>query len=277
MTSFGAVFKTMLKQKNKQALAYFAVGAVISLVATIFFIFKFGLKDADNAAIGIAISTVVLLIVYVCYELAVILLAHRVSKSQTWQLVPAKKIDLLAANVLSATISVFFMTILCVVLFLILLIPFILHAEVDGNLFQGVGDLLKNGDFWQGLIWFILSAFVSVATNVTFWLLILDVTSALGDFLPLKGFSAKLVKVIIMAALFTLGVTMMARFTTVISNLFTNTFSFSLSGHGFSYHAGASNFGSLWAFFAVELLYLAVFFGGEYLTLKYLTEGKDKF
>lgn len=273
MTNFKSVFKTMLKQKNKQALAYFAVGAIVSLVATIFFIFRYGLKNADSAAIGI--SAVVLLVVYIAFEFAVVLQAHRVSRSQTWQLVPAKKLDLLSANVLSGTISVFFMTLLCVALFFFLLIPFMLQAKFEGNLFLGMGDVVKNGLFWEGLVWFILFAFVAVVANICFFLFLLDLTSALADFLPLKGWISKLVKVVILFILFFLGGAMMSRIEDVFSNFAISTFSFALSSKGFSY--SGQGLGDLWMLLLATVIYSAIFFGGEYLIMKYLTEGKDKF
>ncbi|MDD6387118.1 hypothetical protein [Lactobacillus equicursoris] len=270
MTNFKSVFKTMLKQKNKQALAYFAVGAIVSLVATIFFIFRYGLKNADSAAIGIGISAVVLLVVYIAFEFAVVLQAHRVSRSQTWQLVPAKKLDLLSANVLSGTISVFFMTLLCVVLFFFLLIPIMLQAKFEGSLFQGMGDVVKNGLFWEGLVWFILFAFVAVVANICFFLFLLDFTSALADFLPLKGWISKLVKVVILFILFFLGGGAM-----MFYNFAPSTFSFAQSSKGFSY--SGQGLGDLWMLLLATVIYGAVFFGGEYLIMKYLTEGKDKF
>lgn len=279
MANFKSVFKTMLKQKNKQALAYFAVGAIVSLVATIFFIFRYGLKNADSAAIGIAISAMVLLAVYIAFELAVVLQAHRVSRSQTWQLVPAKKLDLLSANVLSSTISIFFMTLLCVALFFFLLIPFMLQTKFEGSLFQGMGDVVKNGLFWEGLVWFILFAFVAVVANICFFLFLLDFTSALADFLPLKGWISKLVKVVILFILFFFGGAMMSRIEDVFSNFATSTFSFTLSSKGFSYNPNASGqgLGDLWMLLLATVIYGAIFFGGEYLIMKYLTEGKDKF
>ncbi len=71
----------------------------------------------------------------------------------------------------------------------------------------------------------------------------------------------------------------MSRIGDVFSNFATSTFSFALSSKGFSYNSNASGqgLGDLWMLLLATAIYGAIFFGGEYLIMKYLTEGKDKF
>lgn len=277
MIGFKQIFAAMFKEKSRTTWLSLGIEAIVILLISLYFGIRYGF-GSESAGVGIGIAAMVIFCVGIWYQIDVIMAAYRVNRSQTWRQVPVTAGSFLTANVLTGLVTSVIFALVNLVIFVIILLPFIFGGEmrIDSQAVATFQPYVSSIINW--LLYMALFALVSFTSVICFWLLITESASVLGDFLPLKGRTSKFAKEVILLALLVLlswgSSSILGSVIRMVSN-FGFDFNFVIDNTGL--HTSQTNLGLpviSWLYMLAELVYVAILWAAEYFVFKKGVEAK---
>ena len=197
MTDFKKVYGAMFKAQAKKMLLGYGFCAVI--VGVTWLAVGFSSHWNLNAAFGpmiIGFPMVVFILTAFIYKYLLVIRCWKISRSQTWRLLPVKSGSFVLANSLSALVNYLCFIFLALVTVAVFSIP--LWMQMSGqdyaNMFKGIAEVNRQVNLTATLLILLLLLMANFLGDVYYWLFLADSMEALADRLPFSGKSAKAVK-----------------------------------------------------------------------------------
>lgn len=247
MTSFGALFRQLFKQKAKSAYLLVIIQLIASLVLTVL-VFWNDSKEMSHAQIGSvpvqnSIQVFVLSLILLFTGLGILITLvyfvmtswknEKINRSQTWRLIPVSSEKLCVANTLSSFVALIWLNIMQLVITVIG--GGIIYVS-SNDVRKGVSSLLNvlgKEHFWQSnwnlfLQFIILSLLAGLAGYITisFYHFI---TRVVIDFLP-NNTAAKLISVVVRFLMLILVIWLIVKFFDLAGQVYNAAFMFAGPG-----------------------------------------------
>ena len=193
MTDFKQAYGAMFKVQAKKMMLDYGICALIAGVTWL----AVGVSThwSMNATF-IGFPMIVFILAAFIYKYLLVFRSWKISRSQTWRLLPVKSGSFVLANSLSALVNYLCFIFLALATVAVFSIP--LWMQMSGqdyaNMFKGIAEANRQVNLTATLLILLLLLMANFLGDVYYWLFLADSMEALADRLPFSGKSAKAVK-----------------------------------------------------------------------------------
>lgn len=277
MTDFKQAYGAMFKVQAKKMMLDYGICALIAGVTWL----AVGVSThwSMNATF-IGFPMIVFILAAFIYKYLLVFRSWKISRSQTWRLLPVKSGSFVLANSLSALANYFCFVFLAAATVAVLTIPFWmqLSGQDYANLFQGLAEANRQVNLPATLLILLLLLAANFLGDIYYWLFLADSMEALADRLPFSGKSAKAVKAVIFALLLAVFAFINNQFTNALIKLLGDKHGVSLFSEFFApasgHFSGSSFLIDLSLILALQLASALLLGGLQWLVFNKFTEAK---